>query len=101
MHKLVVLYPKPDDPQRFKEYYETRHLPLVRKMPGLRRFSYSFDVQGVGAPSAWFCIFEAEFDDAAAMGAASGSPQGQAVAADVANYSPKQPLLLHFPVMPG
>ena len=44
MHKLVVLYPKPADPDHFREYYVTNHLPLVTRMPGLLAWRYSFDV---------------------------------------------------------
>jgi uncharacterized protein (TIGR02118 family) len=36
MHKLVVLYPKPDDPEQFKTYYRDTHVPLVKKIPGLK-----------------------------------------------------------------
>lgn len=44
MHKLVVLYPEPADPDHFRDYYVTNHLPLVMKMPGLLAWRYSFDV---------------------------------------------------------
>lgn len=100
MHKVLVLYPTPDDPDHFRDYYLNTHLPLAAKMPGARSMAYSFDVGGAGpgAESPWFCIFEMTFDDAAAMGAAMGSPEGQAVAADVANYSPKPPTIVQFPL---
>ena len=29
MHKLVVLYPPPTDPENFREYYVNTHLPLA------------------------------------------------------------------------
>ena len=32
MHKLVVLYSKPADPDHFRDYYVTNHLPLVMNM---------------------------------------------------------------------
>ena len=44
MHKLVVLYPKPADPDHFRDYYVTNHLPLVTRLPGLLAWRYSFDV---------------------------------------------------------
>jgi uncharacterized protein (TIGR02118 family) len=44
MHKLVVLYPKPADPDHFRDYYVNNHLPLVARMPGLLAWRYSFDV---------------------------------------------------------
>ena len=101
MHKIVVLYPSQPDPEAFKKYYLETHLPLVRKMPGLKGFRYSFDVEGVGAPSPYFCIFEADFENGAALGAAMGSPEGQAVAGDVPNFAPVAPTLLNYPVESG
>jgi uncharacterized protein (TIGR02118 family) len=44
MHKMVVLYPMPADPDHFRDYYVTNHLPLVRRLPGLLACRYSFDV---------------------------------------------------------
>jgi uncharacterized protein (TIGR02118 family) len=101
VHKIVVLYPQQPDPAAFKAYYVDKHLPLVRKMPGVQAFRYSFDVQGVAGSAPYFCIFEAEFQDGAALGAAMGSPEGQAVAADVPNFAKNAPTLIHYPVVSG
>ena len=87
MHRLLVLYPPPVDPDQFRNYHEATHIPLVAKMPGLRGYRYGFDVAAGEGKSPYFCVFEAEFDDAAAMGAARGSAEGQAVSADVPNYA--------------
>ena len=96
MHKIVVLYPPQPDPEAFKAYYVKTHIPLAKRLPGLQALRYSFDVQGVGGASPYFCIFEAEFRDGAALGAAMGSPQGQAVAADVPNFAKAPPTLIHY-----
>ena len=44
MHRLLVLYPPPTDPDHFRSYYEDTHLKLVAKLPGLRGYRYGFDV---------------------------------------------------------
>ena len=44
MHRLLVLYPPPSDPDHFRSYYEDTHLPLAAKLPGLRAYRYSVDV---------------------------------------------------------
>ncbi|GAA5154404.1 MULTISPECIES: EthD family reductase [Amycolatopsis] len=93
MHKIVVLYPEPADAAAFKEYYESTHLPLAAKLPGLRAMRYSFDVSGD-----YFAIWEGEFDDAEAAGAAMASPEGQAVQADVPNYATGGAVVLDYPV---
>jgi uncharacterized protein (TIGR02118 family) len=43
MHKLMVLYPEPADPDHFRDYYVSNHLPLVTRMPGLLAWRYSFE----------------------------------------------------------
>ncbi len=97
MHKVVVLYPPQPDPEAFKAYYESTHLPLARKLPGLLAMRYSFSVASPAGESPYFCIFEADFADGAALGAALASPEGQAVSADVPNYAKVAPVLIHYP----
>jgi uncharacterized protein (TIGR02118 family) len=87
MHRLLVLYPPPTDPDHFRSHYEATHIPLAAKMPGLRGYRYGFDVTTPEGESPYFCVFEADFDDAAALAAARRSPEGQAVRADVPNYA--------------
>jgi uncharacterized protein (TIGR02118 family) len=99
MHKLVVLYPPPADPEAFRTYYTETHLPLAAKLPGLRGSNYGFNLAAPAGDSPYFCIFEAEFDDAAALGAAMGSPEGQTVAADVPNYAPEGAVMFSFDVL--
>ncbi|MHA6765059.1 EthD family reductase [Streptacidiphilus sp. PAMC 29251] len=100
MHKLVVLYPQPVDPDHFRDYYVTNHLPLVMDYPGLLAWRYSFDVTTKGeAP--YFAVFEGDFADAAAMAAARASPQGQRVTADVVNYATGGAVIIHYPVQGG
>src|ERR1700675_4183010 len=96
MHKVLALYPAPKDPVHFKKYYEGTHLPLAQQMPGLISSRHSFTIEGVGAPSPYFCIWEGAFADAAAMGAAMESPIGKKVAADVPNYATGGVTIVHF-----
>ncbi len=89
MHKLLVLYSEPADRDAFVAYYETTHLPLAAHLPGMLDWRYSTQVETGpdGSPAPYFAVFEAEFPDAATYRAAMGSPEGQAVAADVPNYA--------------
>lgn len=101
MHRLLVLYPPPTDPQHFRGYFASTHVPLAQKMPGLRDFRYSFDVQALGGASPYFCVAELDFDSADALTAALGSPEGQAAAGDVPNYATGGSVLLHYDLIAG
>tara|TARA_R110000751_G_scaffold234229_9_gene335818 strand:+ start:124438 stop:124740 length:303 start_codon:yes stop_codon:yes gene_type:complete len=98
MHCLTVLYTTPDDPDAFRSYYVDQHLPLARTLPGLIKATYAFP-EPLGPGDTPFCIFQAYFEDAAAMGAALQSEIGAKVAADVPNYAPKGAVLCNFPVI--
>ncbi|HTW25457.1 MAG TPA: EthD family reductase [Candidatus Baltobacteraceae bacterium] len=98
MHRVLALYPPPKDPAHFKKYYEEKHLPLAAQMPGLLSSRHSFAIEGITGPSPYFCIWEGEFANEAAMAAASQSEIGQKVAADVANYATGGVTILHFDV---
>jgi uncharacterized protein (TIGR02118 family) len=98
MHKLVVLYPQPTDPEHFREYYVSTHLPLASRMPGILDWRYSFDVASAPGESPYFAIFEADFADAATLGAALSSPEGTATLAEVPNYATGGSIALNYPV---
>ena len=101
MHRLLVLYPPSTDPDHFRSYYEDMHLPLVAKQPGLRAYRYSFDVAAAEGESPYLCVFEADFDDAAALSAAQESTEGQAVRADVPNYATGGVVVLNYELRAG
>ena len=101
MHKLVVLYPPPADRDKFRSYYTSTHLKLAEKLPGLRAYRYAFDLAAPAGDSPYWCMFEAEFDDIHALGAAMSSPEGLAVAADVPNYATEAPVMFSCDVIDG
>lgn len=98
MHKLVVMYPPQPDMDAFKAYYVGTHIPLARKIPGLKTLRYSFEVETLAGDVRYACIFEADFEDGPALGAGMGSPEGQAVAADVPNFAQVPPTLINYRV---
>jgi len=98
MHRVLVLYFPPKDPQAFREYFEKTHIPLASKIPGQRTMRYSFEVAAADGPSPYFGVMEAEFDDGEALGAAMASPEGQAVVADIPNYATGGAVVLNYPV---
>ena len=88
MVKFVVMYGQPDDPAAFDEHYASTHVPLVEKIPNLRRFEAG-KVLGTpdgGAPPFYY-LAELWFDDGAALESSFGSPEGQAAGADVETFA--------------
>lgn len=89
MMKVILLVPRRADmsPEAFKQHIRETHLPLVTKLPGLRRLVVNWVLPDPNEPPpAYDAVAEEWFDDAAAMGAALASPEGQAVGADTPNF---------------
>jgi uncharacterized protein (TIGR02118 family) len=88
MAELVVLYKTPKDPAAFDKYYFETHVPLAKKLPGLRKFQVS---QGTiatpGGHSGLHLIATLTFDSLAAIQAAFASAEGKATAADVPKFA--------------
>ncbi|MEU6559652.1 EthD family reductase [Nocardia nova] len=101
MHKLLVMYPEPTDPDHFRDYYVNNHLPLVARMPGLLAYRYSFEVAATPGQTPYFAIFEADFPDAATMAASRESTHGRQVSADVANYATGGVVIMDYQVQNG
>jgi uncharacterized protein (TIGR02118 family) len=88
MAKLFAIYQQPKDPAAFDSYYFDKHVPLAKTIPGLRRYEVTRgDVMGMGGKHGVYLVAALEFDSMAAIAAAMASPQGQATAADLANFA--------------
>jgi len=88
MAKLYAIYQQPADAAKFDAYYFNTHVPLAKTIPGLRNYAVTHgDVMGMAGKHAVYLIATLEFDSMAAIAAAMASAQGQAVAADLANFA--------------
>jgi uncharacterized protein (TIGR02118 family) len=88
MAKLVVLYGPPEDTAAFDAHYAGTHAPLAEKVPGLRRFEHGRVLAGAdGSDAPYHYMAELHFDDADALAAGLGSPEGQAAGEDVGNFA--------------
>lgn len=88
MAQILVTYKPPKDPAAFDAYYFNTHVPIAKKIPGLRR--YTLNKGPVATPagaSGIYMVAILEFDDLAAVQSAFASPEGQAAAADLANFA--------------
>ena len=88
MAQVVVTSKTPKDAAAFDKHYAETHIPLAKKMPGLRKYQVSKGpVATPAGPSGIHLIATLTFDDMAAVGAAFGSAEGRATAADVPKFA--------------
>jgi uncharacterized protein (TIGR02118 family) len=86
--KVLVLYNEPADPAHFQKYYFGTHMPLAKKLPGLRSYTVSRGpIVAMAGAAPCYLVATLEFESMEAMQAALESPEGQATAADVANFA--------------
>jgi uncharacterized protein (TIGR02118 family) len=84
MARLVVMYRTPKDAAAFDKHYFQTHVPIAKKIPGLRKFEVSQGpVATPGGPSAFHLVAILHFDDMAAIQKAFASAEGQAAVADL------------------
>jgi len=87
MIKATVLYQLSGDTDEFYSYYFGTHVPLVNQIPGLDRFEAVVYGPGPdGSAPAYDLIAGLYFPDPETFQAGLGSPEGQAVTGDVANF---------------
>ena len=89
MARMVVIYRTPKNVGAFDRHYFEIHVPLAKKIPGLRKYEVSDGtiITPVGDPDV-YRIGTVHFDDLAAIKRAFASPEGRAAAADRRLYAP-------------
>jgi uncharacterized protein (TIGR02118 family) len=88
MARLVVMYKTPKDPGAFDKHYFEIHVPIAKRIPGLRKYEVSRGaIATLAGPAGFHLIATLHFDDMQAIQNAFASPQGQAAAADVAVFA--------------
>lgn len=88
MVKLLVLYGHPQDPAAFDKYYEEVHIPIAKKMRGLKRWTVG-KVLGTpdGQPAPYYFIAELYMETREDFATLLASPEGQATVADVPKFA--------------
>ena len=88
MAKVLVLYKKPKSAEAFDKHYASVHIPLAKKIPGLKKYDVSAGGVGTPAgPSEIHLVATLAFDTMDALKAGMGSAEGKAAAADLANFA--------------
>jgi len=88
MAQLVVLYKTPSDKAAFDKHYFEKHVPLAKKIPGVKKYQISQGpVATPAGPSGIHLVAILQFDDLASIQKAFASTEGQAAAADVQTFA--------------
>lgn len=88
MANLLAMYKTPPDVAEFDRYYHATHVPIARKLPGLR--SYEISRGPIVTPDGqapYHLIATLGFDSVEAIQVALASPQGEATAADLGRFA--------------
>jgi uncharacterized protein (TIGR02118 family) len=97
MARLLAIYKTPTDVAAFDKHYFGTHIPLAKRIPGLRKYEVS---QGSVAtpigPSRFHLVATLHFDDMMAIQNAFASAEGQATVADLQNFTTDPPDILLF-----
>ena len=92
MVRFIVLWKDtPTDVSAFERHYREVHIPLARKLAGLRRYTLSRNAFVVRGEEPHYRIAELDWDDMASLRRAFESPEGRAVAEDVAKLAELSP----------
>jgi len=88
MAKVIAMYGIPTEREAFDSYYFDKHVPLAKKLPGLRSHEVTRgSITTLDGIAPYHMIATLTFDSVAAVQAALASPEGQAFAADLANFA--------------
>ena len=83
MARMVVIYKTPKDVTAFEKHYWDVHIPLAKKLPGLRKYEVSRGpIAVVSGDKNTYLIATLHFDSLAAIKEAFASECGKACAAD-------------------
>jgi len=88
MNKVTVVYGHPTDVDVFENYYKNNHLPLANTMKGVAKWEFTkFLATPDGSKPEFYRMAEIYFSDMEQLQKTMSSPEGQATAADLANFA--------------
>jgi len=91
MAYMVVIYRTPRDVTAFDKHYFDVHVPLAKKLPGLRKHEVSKgSIESLFSARESHLIVTLHFDSLPAIQEAFASAQGKACAADLRLFAPDE-----------
>ena len=91
---MIVLYRTPKDTAAFDTDYAAIHIPLAKKIPGLRKYEVSRGpIMTPFGPSAYHLVATLHFDNMQSMQSSFASPEGRAAGSDAQSIADLEILL--------
>ena len=87
MIKLIALYKRPADTEAFEQHYATVHIPLVEKIPGLRKTEWTRITATPTGEAPYYMMYEMYFDDMNAYKVAMKSEENKAAGKDLMSFA--------------
>lgn len=88
MARLLVMYKTPRDTAAFDKHYFEKHIPLAKKIPGVRKYEVSQGpVMSPMSVSNYHLVAILQFDNVASIQNAFASAEGQAAVTDVQGFA--------------
>ncbi len=87
MVKLIALYKKPAAVDAFEQHYAQVHVPLVEKIPGVRKTEWTRFLASPQGEAPYYMMYEMYFDDMDAYRAAMQSEENRAAGQDLVSFA--------------
>jgi uncharacterized protein (TIGR02118 family) len=98
MVRLLVLYDMPENPEAFDRHYSEIHIPLVKRLPGLLRYTVSRNISGARDGKKFYLVAELDWESMEAMQAAMSSEIGKETTADVPKFASSGATIMTYEV---
>ncbi len=87
MVKLIALYKKPAAIDAFEQHYARVHIPLVEKIPGIRKTEWTRFLASPQGEAPYYMMYEMYFDDMDTYRVAMKSEENKAAGQDLMSFA--------------
>jgi uncharacterized protein (TIGR02118 family) len=87
MVKLVALYKKPANVDAFEQHYTHVHIPLVEKIPGIRKTEWTRFLASPQGEAPYYMMYEMYFDSMETYQAAMKSEENKIAGQDLLSFA--------------
>ena len=87
MFKMIALFKKPEDTEKFDDYYFNTHIPLTEKIPGLQRVEITKFTGSPMGEAPYYLMCEMYYENKEAFKEASRTDESKASGKDVMKFA--------------